>query len=88
MHNIDSMHQERNMDESNIGTCMGFPGKTKDNVKAQKDLAEFCNCPSLDLKVTDGKSRTLFCLKPQQRKEVMQWIKGLKFPDGYTAGLR
>jgi hypothetical protein len=36
MHNIDSMHQERNMDESIIGTCMGFPGKTKDNVKAQK----------------------------------------------------
>jgi hypothetical protein len=33
-------------------------------------------------------SHTLHCLKPQQRKEVMRWMKGLKFPDGYIAGLR
>jgi hypothetical protein len=35
MHNIDVMHQERNMGESIISTCMGFPGKTKDNKKSQ-----------------------------------------------------
>jgi hypothetical protein len=33
MHNIDVMHQEHNMGESIIITCMGFPGKTKDNGK-------------------------------------------------------
>jgi hypothetical protein len=43
MHNIDVMHQERNMGESIISTCMDFPGKTKDNRKARKDLAELCN---------------------------------------------
>jgi hypothetical protein len=67
---------------------MGFPGKTKDNRKARQDLAELCNHPSLQLKVNGGKPHTSFCLKPQQRKEVMQWMKGLKFPDGYTASLR
>jgi hypothetical protein len=71
MHNIDVMHQELNMGESIISTCMGFPGKIKDNMKARQDLAELCNCPSLELKVTGGKSCTSFCLKPQQRKEVM-----------------
>jgi hypothetical protein len=65
MHNIDVMHQERNMGESIISTCMGFPGKTKDNMKARKDLTELCNHPSLEHKVTDGKSGTSFCLKPQ-----------------------
>jgi hypothetical protein len=30
MHNIDVMHQERNMGESIISTSMGFLGKTKD----------------------------------------------------------
>jgi hypothetical protein len=76
------------MGESIISTCMGFPGKTKNNMKAQKDLAELCNYPSLELKVTHGKSRASFCLKPQQRKVVMRWMKGLQFPDGYVAGLR
>jgi hypothetical protein len=88
MQNIDVMHQERNMGESIISTCMGFSGKTKDNRKAQQDLVELCNRPSLELKVNGGKPRASFCLKPQQKKEVMQWMKRLKFPDGYVAGLR
>jgi hypothetical protein len=88
MHNIDVMHQERNMGESIISTCMGFPGKIKDNRKARKDLAELCNRPTLELKETGGKPRSSFCLKPQQRKEVMRWMKGLKFLDGYATGLR
>jgi hypothetical protein len=88
MHNIDVMHQEHNMGERIISTSMGFWGKTKDNRKAQQDLVELCNNPSVELKVNGGKSRTSFCLKPQQRKEVMRWMKGLKFPDGYTLDLR
>jgi hypothetical protein len=88
MHNIDVMHQECNMGESIISTCMGFSGKTKDNMKARQDLTELCNHPSLELKVNGGKARASFCLKPQHRKEVMRWMKGLKFPDGYAAGLR
>jgi hypothetical protein len=35
IHNIDVMHQECNMGESIISTCMGFPSKTKDNRKAR-----------------------------------------------------
>jgi hypothetical protein len=88
MHNIDVMHQECNMGESIISTCMGFPGKTKDNRKARHDLVELYNRPSLELKVNGGKPHAAFYLKPQQRKEVMWWMKGLKFPDGYATGLR
>jgi hypothetical protein len=88
MHNIDVMHQEHNMGESIISTCMGFPSKTKDNMKARKDLAELCNRSCLELKVAGGKTDASFCLKPQQRNVVMRWMKGLKFPDGYAAGLR
>jgi hypothetical protein len=65
MHNFDVMHQECNMGESIISTCMGFPGKTKDNMKTRKDLVELCNHPSLELKVTGGKPCASFCLKPQ-----------------------
>jgi hypothetical protein len=80
IHNIDVMHQERNMGEHIIDTCMGFSSKTKDNMKARQDLTELCNHSSLELKVNGGKPIALFCFKPQQRKEVMRWIKRLKFP--------
>jgi hypothetical protein len=63
---------------------MGFPGKTKGNMMARKDLVEICNRPTLELKVIGGKPRASLCLKPQERKEVMRWMKGFKCLDGYT----
>jgi hypothetical protein len=27
-------------------------------------------------------------LKPKERKEVLIWLKNLKFPNGYVAGFR
>jgi hypothetical protein len=88
MQNIDVMHQERNMGERIITTCVGLLEKTKDNRKAQKDLAGLCSHPTPELNKTGGKPRASLCLKPQQRKAFMWWTKGLKFPDGYAAGLR
>ena len=38
-YNIDLMHQERNVAESIISICFDMD-KTKDNVKARKNLAE------------------------------------------------
>jgi hypothetical protein len=35
-----------------------------------------------------GKPRAPFCLEVKDRKEVMRWMKRLKFPDGYAAGLK
>jgi hypothetical protein len=65
MHNIDVMHQENNIEESIISTCMGMPGKTKDNTHVRKNLPELCNHPTLELTETNGKARASFCLKPQ-----------------------
>jgi hypothetical protein len=88
MHNIDVMHQEHNVSESILSTCMTFVDKTKDNHKERKDLALHYNRPSLELKSSSGKPCTPFCLKPKERKEVLIWLKILKFPDGYAAGFR
>jgi hypothetical protein len=86
MHNIDVMHQERNVDERILSTCMTFVDKIKDNHKARKDLAQLCNRPSLELKFGGSKPRVPFCLKPKERKEVLIWLKFLKFQDGYSTG--
>jgi hypothetical protein len=82
MHNLDVMHQERNIGESILSICMSFMDKTKDNHKARRDLAQICNWPTLELDERGGKPRVPFCLKPKERKEVMSWMQDLKFPDG------
>jgi hypothetical protein len=69
MHNIDVMHQERNVGERILSTCMAFTEKTKDNHKARKDLAQLCNRPSLELKSSGGKPHVPFCLKPKEKKK-------------------
>jgi hypothetical protein len=88
MHNIDVMHQECNVGESILSTCMAFANKTKDNHKVRKDLAHLCNRPSLELKSSGGKQRAPFYLKPKERKEVLIWLQNLKFPYGYTTGFK
>jgi hypothetical protein len=88
MHNIDVMHQERNVGESILSICIVFTDKTKDNHKAWKDLAQLCNRPSLELKFSSGKPHASFCLKPKERKEVLIWLQNLKFLVGYAEGFR
>jgi hypothetical protein len=74
--------------ESIVSMCMDVTGKTKDNFKARRDIAYVCNCSSLELDERGGKPRAPFCLKVKDRKEVMRWMKRLKFPDGYVVGLK
>jgi hypothetical protein len=61
VHNIDVMHQESNVAESLIHTCMHFE-KTKDNLKAQRDLAMLCDRPTQVLNDNGKPPRALFCL--------------------------
>jgi hypothetical protein len=84
MHNIDVMHHERNVAKSIVSTCMDITGKIKDNFKARRDISDVCNHPSLELNGRGGKPRAPFVLKVKDRKEVMRWMKRLKFPDGYA----
>jgi hypothetical protein len=48
-HNIDLMHQERNVAESIISMCFDFTRQSKDNFQARKDLALLCDRPHLEL---------------------------------------
>jgi hypothetical protein len=44
-HNIDLMHEERNVAESIISMCFDVTDFSKGNVNARKDLAALCNRP-------------------------------------------
>jgi hypothetical protein len=91
-HNIDVMHTEKNVTEALWGTIMDIKEKSKDNVKARLDVEEICDRPKYVMKTpAPGKSWRRgpadYILKRGDRKEVLEWIKTLMFPDGYAANL-
>jgi hypothetical protein len=40
------------------------------------------------LEKTKANQKADYCLKPKQQKEVMKWMKDLKFPNCYAASFR
>jgi hypothetical protein len=74
VHTTDVMHQENNVAEALIHTCMHFE-KTKDNLKARRDLAMLCDRPTQVLNDNDKPPRALFCLTFKDNIKVMRWIK-------------
>jgi hypothetical protein len=91
-HNIDVMHTKKNVAEALWATIMDIPDKSKDNVKARVDLAALCDRPNQEMKPPGGgktwrRSKADFVLSKAHRKEVLQCIKMLMFPDGYAANL-
>lgn len=91
-HNIDVMHDEKNVAEAIWNTCFDILNKTKDNVKARQDLAEICNRPSLHLELKNNrkwhKPRAPFCLNYNDKPTILEWFQELKFPDGYTTNIK
>jgi hypothetical protein len=67
--------------------------KSKDNVKARVDLAELCDRTKQEMRPPSGRNKNWkrpkvdFILITNDRRKVLQWIKNLKFPDGYAANL-
>jgi hypothetical protein len=90
-HNIDVMQTKKNIAETLWVTLMDTD-KSKDNCKARVDLATLCDRPNLEMRHPGiGKQwrrpKAPYVLKIGQRREVLQWIKDLMYPDGYAANL-
>jgi hypothetical protein len=91
-HNIDLMHHERNVGKSIISMCFDVTCFSNDNVNARKDLVALYNRLSLEPK-TNVKGNlkrpwASYCLKPAERKEILRWLKKLKFPERYASSIK
>ncbi|XP_066357918.1 uncharacterized protein [Miscanthus floridulus] len=90
-HNIDVMHNEKNVAEAIWNTCFDIKDKTKDNVKARQDIELLCDRPSLHLYKRNGKwqrPRAPYCIDKDDKIKILNWFQELKFPDGYAANIR
>jgi hypothetical protein len=84
------MHVEKNVFDNIFNTVMDVKGRTKDNANAREDMKTICRRPGLEL-IRDGdkvkKPKATYVLDPSERKNVCEWIKDLKFPDGYASNI-
>ena len=66
--------------------------KTKDNVKIRKDLAEICDRPWLEIQISsngnESRPQAPYCLKREDKKQILKWLQTLKFPDHYAANIK
>ena len=89
-HNLDVMHIEKNVFDNVFNTVMDIKGKTKDNVNARLDLSMLCKRPELKIVEVNGKPskpKAVYVLGRGQVKQVCQWLKQLRFPDGYVSNI-
>jgi hypothetical protein len=91
-HNIDLMRQEHNVVESIISMCLDVIGFSQYNMNARKDLAILGDDPSLEIKKTAKGNLTRpqapYCLMLTETKEILKWLKKLKFPDCCAANIK
>jgi hypothetical protein len=75
-----------------MSMCLDVTGFTKDNMSAWTYLVALCDRPSLEAipNVTRKlrRPKAPYCLKPKERKEVLMWLKILKFSDRYAANIK
>ncbi|XP_021740131.1 uncharacterized protein LOC110706520 [Chenopodium quinoa] len=87
-HNLDVMHIEKNFFDQLIHTVMDVKKQTCDTISARRDIAKYCKRPGLHV-VTDErgkktKPKAPFSLDKSQKKVMCEWIRELRFPDGYA----
>ncbi|KAL0404142.1 UNVERIFIED_CONTAM: hypothetical protein Sradi_2055000 [Sesamum radiatum] len=83
------MHNEKNMFDNIFNTVMDIKEKSKDNMNARKDLAIICNLPELqvDERRPNVMPKVVYTLTKDQKRKVCEWVKCLRFSNGYASNL-
>jgi hypothetical protein len=75
-----------------MSMCLNVTGFMKDNMNVRKDLVDLYDHPNMEARPNARgnmrRTNAPYCLKPIERKEVLRWLKTLKFPDRYAANVK
>jgi Transposase family tnp2/Domain of unknown function (DUF4218)/Transposase-associated domain len=86
-HNLDVMHIEKNVFDNVFNTVMNVKGKTKDTSKSRDELGEYCHRPELHADASGKYPKASYTLDKPSKVALCEWVKDLKFPDGYASNL-
>ena len=90
-HSIDAMHMQKNVFENLIATLM-VTGKSKDGLKARKDMVQLNVMPQLHpVPKANGKytlPAACFNLTPDDKRAICTFLRGIKVPTGFSANVK
>lgn len=90
-HNLDLMHIENNVFNNVLGTVLNLDGKTKDNLKARRDLEVLGIRPELHPQQIGPDKIYLppacFSMTLKEKDDFLKVLKRVKVPDGYASNL-
>ncbi|KAM2637649.1 hypothetical protein EV1_022118 [Malus domestica] len=84
------MHVEKNVFDTLVGTILDIEGKAKDTIKSRIDLEKIGIRPSLWMARDEDIARkklASFLVTLEKRKEFLQFLSSIKFPDGYALNI-
>ena len=87
-HNLDVMHIEKNICDNLLSTLLNINGKTKDTLNARHDLYVMGICKDLYLQqngLFTSMPHANYTLSKAEKTAFLDWLKGVKFPDGYIS---
>jgi hypothetical protein len=87
-HCLDVMHIEKNVCESLVGTLLNISGKSKDGLKARRDLQQMGIRANLMPKVSGDKTTlpaACYTLSKEEKKALITCVDGIKVPTGYSS---
>ena len=87
-HNSNVIHIEKNVFENVFNTVLNVDRKTKDTFKSKQELNDYCRRPELKRNEATGKyPKACYTLDKKARQTLCEWVKILKFPDGYVSNM-
>ncbi|XP_062113352.1 uncharacterized protein LOC133824484 [Humulus lupulus] len=91
-HNLDVMHIEKNVCDNIIGTLLDIEGKSKDTLKARKDLQNLNIREELWLKKDPSNNKfekpyASYTLTREECKDFCKFIQSVRLPDGYASNI-
>ncbi|XP_025703763.1 uncharacterized protein [Arachis hypogaea] len=86
-HNLDVMHIEKNICDNLVYTILSDSVKSKDNLKARKDLQSMGIRPELWPNEGGKYSSAIFTMSNPQKDVFLKTLQNVVFPDGYSSNI-
>lgn len=90
-HNLDVLHIEKNLCDNVLFTLLGTKGKTKDNLKARKDLKDMNIRPKLHTQPRGANLEYLppaeFTMSNKEKDIFLKVLQNVRVPEGYSSNI-
>ena len=86
-HCLDVMHIEKNVGENDLYTILNEAGKSKDHLRARKDLKAMGIRQDAWPDENDKFAPARFALTKKNKRVFLTTLQGIRVPDGYSSNI-